>query len=314
MNRSFLSVSDISRGELKTILARVKEIKSEIKNREKIHTLDNVVVGLLFEKPSTRTSAGFEVATLRLGGTPLYFSSHDMQLSRGEPVKDTARVLGADMDGIVARVYAHDTVVQLANYCGVPVINGLSDLEHPTQIVSDLFTISEVKGSVEGLKLTYVGDGDNVCNSLLLGAAESGMNMTVACPKGYEPNSEILSRAQKIASETMGSKKLAVTQDLKEAVEGADVLYTDVWVSMGEEAETQKRMEVFKSYQINSELLKLANGDAVVMHCLPAHRGLEITDDVIEGSHSIVWRQAENKLYGAAGLLEFFLAPVSRRG
>ena len=259
----------------------------------------------MFEKPSTRTSAGFEVATLRLGGSPLYFSSLDMQLSRGEPVKDTARVLGADMDGIVARVFSNETVKQLAQFAGIPVINGLSDLEHPTQIVSDFFTIQEVKGNPRDLNLAYIGDGDNVCNSLLLGAAISGMNITVACPENHKPDPKIVSRANKSAS--MSGSSIAITMNPKQAAADADVLYTDVWVSMGEEAETEKRINEFRGYQINSELLSLAKRDAVVMHCLPAHRGLEITDDVIEGSHSIVWQQAENKLYGAAGVLEFFL-------
>jgi ornithine carbamoyltransferase len=305
MTRSFLSVSDLSLEEFDAILKRTREIKASIKGREKLTTLEDKVVGLLFEKPSTRTSAGFEVAMLRLGGTPLYFSSHDMQLARGEPVKDTARVLGADMDGIVARVFSHQTAQQLAQFAGIPVINGLSDLEHPTQIVSDFFTISEVKGNLAGLKLAYIGDGDNVCNSLLLGAATCGMNMMVACPENYKPDPEILSRASKSAS--VSGSKIAITTRPEEAVQGADVLYTDVWVSMGEEAEAEKRLKDFKGYQINSELLRVAKKDAVVMHCLPAHRGLEITDDVIEGSQSIVWRQAENKLYGAAGVLEFFL-------
>jgi len=305
MTRSFLSVSDISPTELDSILTRTKRIKESIRSRGKIATLQDVVVGLLFEKPSTRTSAGFEVATIRLGGQPLYFSSHDLQLSRGEPVKDTARVLGFDLDGIVARVYSHETAYLLSLNSGIPVINGLSDLEHPSQIVSDLFTIQEMKGKLRGLNLAYIGDGDNVCNSLLLGSAMTGINMTVACPKGYEPNRDVLARAQ-MNAKLMGSS-LVVTSDPNEAAKKADILYTDVWVSMGEETETEKRMKAFSGYQINSELLKLANDDAIVMHCLPAHRGLEITDDVIEGSQSAVWRQAENKLHGAAGVLEFFL-------
>ena len=305
LTRSFVSFSDISNDELKTILDRVREIKSSIKRREKLTTLADAVVGLLFEKPSTRTSAGFEVATLRLGGVPLYFSSHDMQLSRGEPVKDTARVLGSDLDGIVARVFSNSTVVELAQYSHIPVINGLSDLEHPTQVVSDLFTILEKKGTLQGLKLAYVGDGDNMCNSLLLGAAASGMNMNVACPKGYEPNGDILSRAEKTSA--MTGARLNVVNSPSDAAKKADVLYTDVWVSMGEETEAQKRMTDFRGFQINSTLLEMAKEDAIVMHCLPAHRGLEITDDVIEGKQSAVWLQAENKLYGAAGVLEFFL-------
>jgi ornithine carbamoyltransferase len=305
MTRSFVSFSDLSSEELMIILGRIRDLKVAISNRERIETLDKVVIGLLFEKPSTRTSAGFEVATIRLGGQPLYFSSHDLQLSRGEPVKDTARVLGSDLDGIVARVFSHSTVVDLAEYSHIPVINGLSDLEHPTQVVGDLFTILEVKGKLEGLKLAYVGDGNNVCNSLLLGAAATGMDMSVACPKGYEPNGDILSRAR--ANAKAAGSSFSITDTPKIAAKDADILYTDVWVSMGEEAESAARMKAFNGFQINSDLLKVAKQDAVVMHCLPAHRGLEITDDVIDGKQSIVWQQAENKLHGAAGILEFFL-------
>jgi ornithine carbamoyltransferase len=203
----------------------------------------------------------------------------------------------------VARVYAHDTVVQLAKYSGVSVVNALSDLEHPTQIISDFLTIIEKKGKLEGLTLAYIGDGDNVCNSLLLGAALAGMNMNVACPEGYDPDAAILAKAQSLAKEN--GAKLAVTRKTSEAVKDADVLYTDVWVSMGEDAEREKRMRAFQGYQINSTLLRTANRDAVVMHCLPAHRGLEITDDVIEGEQSIVWQQGANKLYSAASVLEF---------
>ena len=305
MIRSFLSFSDISVEETAKILSRIGEIKKKSKNHEEIDSLEGKIIGLLFEKPSTRTSAGFEVATLKLGGHPLYFSSHELQLSRGEPIKDTARVLGADMDGIVARVFSHETLEQLAEYASIPVINGLSDLEHPTQVVSDLFTIMEVKQELRGLKLAYIGDGDNVCNSLLLGAAFTGMNMSIACPSGYEPNSEIFAKARTIAEQS--GSKLEVIAEVEEAARNADVLYTDVWVSMGEETESQKRMKDFSGYQINSKLLSLAESDALVMHCLPAHRGVEITDDVIEGKQSAVWRQAENKQYGAAGVLECFI-------
>ncbi len=305
MTNSFLSFSDITAEELTAIFGRMKEIKSKTRAREKIRTLDGLIVGLLFEKPSTRTSTGFEVATLRLGGNPLYFSSNELQLSRGEPIKDTARVLGADMDAIVARVFSHNTLAELAKYSNIPVINGLSDLEHPTQVVSDLFTISEVKEKLNDIRLVYVGDGNNVCNSLLLGAATTGMRMVASCPQGYEPNQEILTRAQNIAKGT--GSILEIVRNPEEAVKDADVLYTDVWVSMGEENETKKRMKDFEGYQINSAMLKLANEDVLVMHCLPAHRGLEITDEAIEGRSSIVWRQAQNKQYGAAGILEFFL-------
>jgi len=220
-------------------------------------------------------------------------------------VKDTARILGGYLDGIVARVYSHDTVMQLAKYSSVPVINALSDLEHPTQIVSDLFTIQEAKGKLKGLKLTYVGDGNNVCNSLLLGGALEGMSISVACPAEYEPNATILGEAEKTARTSGGN--IDVSHDPLQAATDADLLYTDVWVSMGDEASKEKRMKDFNGYQINNDLLKVAKKDASVMHCLPAHRGLEITDDVIDGRQSIVWQQGENKLYGAASILEWLL-------
>jgi ornithine carbamoyltransferase len=303
--KSFLSLNDITKLEIGKVLARAEKIKSSIRRGTPISSLHGKIVGLLFEKPSTRTRASFEVASRRLGGDSIYLSANELQLSRGEPVKDTARILGGYLDGIVARVYSNDTVVQLAKYSGVPVVNALSDIEHPTQIVSDLLTIQEAKGKLRGLDLAYVGDGNNVCNSLLLGAALVGMNMRVGCPEGYEPNPTILAGAEKIASSS--GAILRVVHDPGDAAKDADVLYTDVWVSMGDEASKEKRMRDFVGYQINSDLVKLAKKNASVMHCLPAHRDLEITDDVIEGKQSIVWQQGENKLYGAAAVLEWLL-------
>ncbi|HVH16251.1 MAG TPA: ornithine carbamoyltransferase [Candidatus Angelobacter sp.] len=303
--KSFLSVADASKPEIDRVLVRAKAIKTLIKRGGSIATLKGKIAGLLFEKPSTRTRASFEVAARRLGGDSIYLAANELQLSRGEPVKDTARILGGYLDGIVARVYAHDTVVQLAKYSTVPVVNALSDLEHPTQIVSDLFTIQEVKGKLRGLRLAYVGDGNNVCNSLLLGGALEGMRIAVACPPGYEPNTTILGDAEKTSRTTGGN--IDVSHDPVEAARDADLLYTDVWVSMGDEASKEKRMKDFNGYQINQDLLKVARKDVSIMHCLPAHRGLEITDDVIEGRRSIVWQQGENKLYGAASVLEWLL-------
>lgn len=303
--KSFLSVSDASKLELDRVLARSKAIKTLIKRGRSLVTLKGKIAGMLFEKPSTRTRTSFEVATRRLGGDSIYLAANELQLSRGEPVKDTARILGGYLDGIVARVYSHDTVVQLAKCSQVPVVNALSDLEHPTQIVSDLFTIQEVKGRLKGLKLAYVGDGNNVCNSLLLGGGLEGMSIAVACPAGYEPNATILREAENNARSAGGN--IDVSHDSAEAARDADLLYTDVWVSMGDEATKEKRLKDFNGYQINNDLLKLAKKDASVMHCLPAYRGLEITDDVIEGKQSIVWQQGENKLYGAASVLEWLL-------
>jgi ornithine carbamoyltransferase len=306
--KSFLSVADLTKQELDTILDRAKDIKTVLREvptdaSTNLNSFRHKIVGLLFEKPSTRTRTSFEVATLRLGGQAIYLPSNELQLSRGEPISDTARILGSYLDCIVARVYAHDTVKELSAHSGVPVINALSDLEHPTQIICDLFTIKETKGKLEGLNLAYIGDGNNVCNSLLLGAAIEGMNMTVACPTGYEPNNKILRRAREIA-ETRGSQ-IRILRKTRETARGADVLYTDVWVSMGEEKERKRRLRAFRGYQINHELVTTAAKDAIVMHCLPAHRGMEITDVVIEEKQSVVWTQAENKLYGAASILEF---------
>ncbi|HVP40553.1 MAG TPA: ornithine carbamoyltransferase [Candidatus Krumholzibacteriaceae bacterium] len=305
MKGSLLSVADVSRQDLDSIFRRTKELKAKIKKRETINSIKNRIVGLLFEKPSTRTRTSFEAAVLRLGGQAIYLPSSELQLSRGEPIKDTARILGGYLDAIVARVYAHDTVVQLSKYSKISVINGLSDLEHPTQIVCDLFTVLEIKGKLEGLTLAFIGDGNNMCNSWLLGAATVGMNMIAACPEGYHPDKGILEKAKKIAKKT--GAELRIVKDPKDAAQEADILYTDVWVSMGEEKEKAKRMKAFKGYQINSALVKTAAKDVIVMHCLPAHRGLEITDDVIEGKQSVVWVQGENKLYGAAGILDFLL-------
>jgi ornithine carbamoyltransferase len=301
--RSLLSVSDLSGHELAGILDRMKALKPAIKRRETLPDLRGVMVGLYFEKPSTRTRTSFEVATVRMGGFPVYLAADELQTSRGEPIRDTARMLGSYLNVIVGRVYSHQTLKDMVSYSGVPVLNGLSDLEHPTQAISDLFTISEAKGRLKGLKLAFIGDGDNVCNSLLLGASLVGMSVVAACPSGYSPNPEVLRRAEENAKRSGSTVK--VVDDPKEAAVDSDVLYTDVWVSMGDEKEKTRRLRAFRGFQINSETLKLASRDAIVMHCLPAHRGLEITDDVIEGKQSVVWKQGENKLYGAAAALDF---------
>ena len=306
MTRSLLTLKDLSGKDLFAIFERAKQLKADIKQRKKITSLSNKVVGILFEKPSTRTRASFEVATLRLGGQALYLSSSELQLKRGEPVKDTARILGSYLDVLVARVFDHQTVEELAQYAGIPVINALSDFTHPTQAVCDLFTVLEVKGTFEGLTLAYIGDGNNVCQSLLLGCALAGMNMVAACPEGYHPDHGILKSAEQIASKTGVS--IRVVEDPEEAAKGADILYSDVWVSMGEEEEKETKLKIFKGYQINAKLLKAAAKDASVMHCLPAYRGLEITDDVMEGPQSIIWQQGENKMHGAAAILDFFLS------
>lgn len=301
--RNLLSVADLSPSDAEFLIERTGVLKRQIRARKPMRTLARKAVGLLFEKPSTRTRTSFEVSAIRLGGSPIYLSASELQLSRGEPVKDTARILGGYLDMIVGRVFSQDTLVQLAKYSGRPVINALSDTEHPTQAVTDLFTVKEAKGRLRGTTMAYIGDGNNVCNSLLLGGALTGMNVTVGCPEGYEPDRSLLGTARSLARKS--GAELDVVHDPKKAVAGADVVYTDVWVSMGDEKEKEERLRAFKGYQVNSALMKSAPSGAAVMHCLPAHRGLEITDDVLEGRQSVAWLQGENKLYGAAASLEF---------
>ena len=306
MAGSLLTLKDLTSEDLFNIFEKTKRLKTEIKQRASISVLQNRVVGILFEKPSTRTRTSFEAATLRLGGQAIYLPPTELQLRRGEPLKDTARILGSYLDALIARVYDHQTAQELAEYSGIPVINGLSDLAHPTQAICDLFTVLEVKGSLRGVTLAYIGDGNNVCHSLLLACALTGVNINAACPAGYHPSSDFFENARRIAEET--GSRLKVFEDPNDAASGADILYTDVWVSMGEEEEKEAKLKAFQGYQINAELLKLADSDASVMHCLPAHRGMEITDDVMEGPQSIVWQQGENKMHGAAGIMDFILS------
>jgi ornithine carbamoyltransferase len=235
----------------------------------------------------------------------MYLRADELQLARGEPLKDTARILGSYLNGIVIRTYAHRNLVEFAEYAPVPIINALSDLEHPTQIISDMLTIVEAKGTLAGLKFLWVGDGNNVCNSWLLGGSSMGMNMVVSCPKGFEPDRSIVERARQLGGDTGGGVEF-VRNPIK-AAEGTDVVYTDVWVSMGQEKGAKKKEQAFKPYQINAKLVSKAKPDVAVMHCLPAHRGLEITDEVLDGPRSIVWKQAENKLHGARAVLTAFL-------
>jgi len=303
--RDFLSMSDLSRGEIQSLMELAIKLKSDSKQGPLPHILSNNVVGLLFEKPSTRTRASFETAIYQLGGQAMYLRADELQLSRGEPSKDTARILGSYLSGLVIRTYAHQNLVEFAEYAPVPIINALCDLEHPTQIIGDMLTVLEAKGKLSGLKFVWVGDGNNVCNSWLLGGAQMGMNLVVSCPKGYEPDKQVMSKARKYAKDSGGTVELVGTPG--KAAEGADVLYTDVWVSMGQEKGAKKKEQLFKPYQINEKLVSKAKPAVSVMHCLPAHRGLEITDGVLEGPRSIVWKQAENKLHGARAVLAAFL-------
>ena len=304
--RDFISMADLSGGEIQSLLELAVKLKSDAKQGKISPVLSGKVIGLLFEKASTRTRASFETAIYQLGGQAMYLRADELQLARGEPLKDTARILGAYLNGLIIRTYAHQNLLEIAEYSPVPIINALSDSEHPTQIVADLLTVLESKGKLAGLKLVWVGDGNNVCNSWLLGGAIMGMHVTVSCPKGFEPDKAVVKKSEKLAEDSGGV--VEIIRDPRKAVEGADVLYTDVWVSMGQEKGAKKKELKFKPYQINDKLVSRAKEDCAVMHCLPAHRGLEITDEVLEGPKSIVWKQAENKLHGARAVLAAFLS------
>jgi ornithine carbamoyltransferase len=300
--RDFLSVESVSPAELQTLLQRAAEIKGD---RRATDALAGKSVAMIFEKPSTRTRISFEVAIAELGGTPLPLSSAELQLGRGETVEDTARVLSRYVHAVVVRTFGQDRLEALAAAGSIPVVNALSDLEHPCQALADLLTIQEHLGSLEGKTLAYVGDGNNVAHSLLLAGAMTGMRVVVATPPGYEPIPQIVKRAEELASQTGGA--IVVTTDAAGGVRDADAVYTDVWASMGQEREAAERKLIFAPYQVNKVLVARAKPDAIVLHCLPAHRGEEITDDVIDGKQSVVWDQAENRLHVQKALLEWIV-------
>ncbi|WP_321423029.1 ornithine carbamoyltransferase [uncultured Methanobacterium sp.] len=288
--KHLLSALD-ARNHLDEILEIAEEFK---KGQGPEKPLKGKSLAMVFEKSSTRTRISFEVGMYQLGGHPLYLSASDLQLGRGEIIPDTARAMSRYVDGIMIRAREHDDVLQFAKYADIPVINGLTNLEHPCQAFTDIFTILERKNTLN-LKMTFMGDGNNVCNSLLLATAMVGMDFTVACPPGYEPDQVILKEAEEIA-EKSGSV-IKITSDVAEAVKDADVIYTDVWVSMGDEAEEAQRMKDMQDYQVNQDILAIAAEDAMVLHCLPAIRGQEITEEVLNGPQSAVWDQAENRLH-----------------
>jgi len=299
MARHFLSVDDLDAPELSTLLDRSAAVKAS--PRDVADHLAGTAVAMIFEKPSTRTRVSFEVAISSTGGHPLALSSAELQLGRGETIEDTGRVLSRYVDAIVLRTFGQDRLEGLARTASVPIVNALSDLEHPCQCLADLLTIREHKGNLAGLVLAYVGDGNNVAHSLLLGGAKMGMAVRVATPPGYEPIPQVVERAAEIGRTTGGS--VEVLHDPATACSGADVLYTDVWASMGQEAETAERARVFGPYRIDQAAVDLAKPDCIVLHCLPAHRGQEITDEVIDGPHSVVWDQAENRMHTQKALL-----------
>ncbi len=281
------------------ILAKAEEMKG--RRDADACPLKGKVLAMIFEKSSTRTRVSFEVGMIELGGFAVTLNTKDLQMGRGETVADTARVLSRYVDGIMYRAFDHEMVKELAEYATVPVINGLDNFEHPCQIMADLLTIKERFGRLEGIKMAYVGDGNNVCNSLMLGCAMVGMDLSCGCPKGYEPDPEVAKKAQEIAERT--GAKLTIVESAKEAAKNANVVYTDVWVSMGQEEEQKLREKVFKPYQVNAELMSVADPRAIVMHCLPAHRGMEITDEVIDSERSVVLDQAENRLHAQKAIM-----------
>jgi len=308
--RDLISILDV-KDDLVGLLELAASIKNRTKAGEPYEPLRGKSLAMIFEKASTRTRVSFEVGMTQLGGHALFLSPSDLQLGRGETIADTARVLSRYVDGIMYRAFRREDVVELARNASVPVINGLDDKEHPCQVIADLFTILEHKGSFKERKLAYVGDGNNVCNSLLLGAAIVGLDMTAACPSGYQPDAEILATGRRIAKDR--GSRIHVVDDPVAAVQRADVVYTDVWVSMGQEIEKEEREKVFRRYQVNSKLLDHAKKDAVVLHCLPAHRGLEITDEVMDGPQSAVFDQAENRLWIQMGIISHLVQSSKKR-
>lgn len=305
-NKDLISIHDLSVGEVATIFDVAKKLKYKQKNGEPHQYLKGKTLAMIFSKASTRTRVSFETGFFQLGGHPIYLNDSASQIGRGEPVRDTARVLSRFVDGIMIRTFSHEAVKELASYATVPVINGLTDLLHPCQALTDLFTIMEKKEVLKGRKLVYVGDGNNMAHSLMYGCAKVGMNMICACPQGYQPDPQIVEAAKKDALET--GCTIEVEEDLMKAARGADVLYTDVWASMGQEEEQSIRKEALGDYQINRELLKVARPDAMVLHCLPAHRGEEITEEVIEGPQSFVFDQAENRLHVQKAIMALLMS------
>lgn len=299
--RDFISIHDFSRAEIAYILEVGAELKRLQKKGIPHPYLAGKTLGMIFQKSSTRTRVAFEVGMYQLGGHALFLSPRDIQLGRGESVPDTARVLSRMLDGIMIRTFAHEEVLELAKWADIPVINGLTDLLHPTQVIGDLMTIKEHKGELKGLKCAYIGDGNNMAHSLLFGGAKVGMDVVVAAPSGYEPDEKVLQLALADAKET--GAKLGVVKDPLAAAQDADIIYTDVWASMGQEEEAAEKEKQFLQYQVNSQLMSVAKKDAIVLHCLPAKRGKEITDEVMDGPQSKVFDEAENRLHAHKAIM-----------
>ena len=303
MKKDLLTLLDLTKSDCDTLFQRAIVLKHQQKNGIRETPLSGKSLGLIFDKPSTRTRVSFETAMIQLGGTPIFISSKDTQISRDEPVMDTAKVLSRYLDGLVIRTFSQDILEGFGAYATIPVINALTDLYHPTQVLSDVMTVIECKGGYEGLRIVWVGDGNNVSHSWINAAAILGLNLVLACPEGYYPNAAIVKRAV-----DMGAGSIRVMSDPIAAVTDADVIYTDVWASMGQESEHIARKKVFKAYQVNRELVRYARTDAIVMHCLPAHRGEEISEELMDGPSPVIWDQSENKMHMNKAILEAFLS------
>lgn len=299
--KDFLTLMDISTEDIHYLLTLAAQLKEKQLAGQSYTPLAGKTLAMIFEKPSTRTRVSFEVGMIQLGGSALYLNSNDLQLGRGETIADTARVLSQYVDAIMIRTFAHSKIEELAQYATIPVINGLTDDDHPCQALADLLTIYEVKKTLKGLKLAYVGDGNNVAHALMIAAAKVGMDCTIACPSGYEPKEDYVNAAVQIGKQSGAT--IAVTHDPIEAVADADVIYTDVWTSMGQEQESEQRLAVFQGFQVNDELVKHAKPDYMFLHCLPAHRGEEVAADVIDGPNSYVFQQAGNRLHVQKAIL-----------
>lgn len=295
----FLSLKDYSTEEILDLLNLAMELKKP--ENKHLPLLKGKVLGMIFEKSSTRTRVSFEAGMLQLGGHAMFLSSQDTQLGRGETIADTARVLSGYLDGLMIRTFHQSAVEELAQFSSIPVINGLTDDYHPCQVLADLMTLIEHFGELKGRKLAYIGDGNNMANSLMIGAAKVGLDIAIAAPKGYEPQAEMVELAQAIAKDT--GSVVTVTHDPVEAVKNSDAIYTDVWASMGQEAEAIKRLNDFEGFQVNAELVQHAKADYIFMHCLPAHREEEVTTDILEGPHSVIFQEAENRLHAQKAVL-----------
>ncbi len=302
----FISIHDLSVAEVEEVLALTKELKYKQKHGIPHQLLAGKTLGMIFEKSSTRTRVSFETGIYQLGGQSLFLSNRDLQIGRGEPIKDTARVLSRYVDGIMIRTFAHSNVTEFAEYADIPVINALTDLLHPCQAMTDIFTATEYKGNdLKGCKMTFVGDGNNMAHSLMFACAKMGMHFVFAGPKGFEPNAGIVALAKEDAEETGGS--ITITHDPLAAAKDADIFYTDVYASMGQEAEYEKRLSIFNGYQVNRELLDVAAKDAIVMHCLPAHREEEITNEVFELNANVIFDEAENRLHTQKAIMALIM-------